>query len=151
MHFQRLALDYCLCCYQRARAKRAPGWSALRSASVCLCVCVVFRWFFQCQEGWAQLQLWFTNGLPPSLPRDVTNHTAEPCSGFVANSASHCCVLPSCASEDQGPHTIILLECLGKPLTLPALRVELPPSTKTIIATCSRNFFPFFLLVLCSS
>ena len=44
--------------------------------------------------------------IPPSLQRNVTSLTAELYFGFVANSASHYCALPLCASEDQGPHTI---------------------------------------------
>ena len=45
----------------------------------------------------------------PSLQRNVASLTAELYFGFAANSASHYCALPLCASEDQGPHTITQL------------------------------------------
>ena len=114
------------------------------------------HWCFQHREGCAQLPPWCTNGLPPSLPRDVTNPTAEPYSGFGANLASHCCVLLSCVSEDQGLHIITLLACSGKPSTSPALRVDLFLSTKYTsvllyfyLHLYLQYFFSSFIVLYC--
>ena len=60
---------------------------------------------FSTREGWAQLPQWSTNRLLAKLLRNVTNHNmTELSSGFGANIVFHCYSLPSCASEDQGPH-----------------------------------------------
>ena len=107
-------------------------------------------WFLRL-EGWAQLQLWSTNGLPPSSQRNATSLTAEFYFGFAANSASHYCALPLCASEDQGPHTITQLVWLGKPLISPARRAESCPHNReqTFRPTCSHhNHCNLYLLVV---
>ena len=99
-----------------------------------------------------QLQLWSTNRLPPSLQRNATSLTAELYFGFAANSASHYCALPLCASEDQGPHTITQLPQLGKPLTSPARRAELCPHNReqtlrsTYSTTTHCHLHPLVLL-----
>ena len=68
--------------------------------------------------------------------------------GFTANSASHYCALPLCASEYQGPHTITQLAWLGKPLTSPTRRAESRPRNReqTLRYTYSTTTSVMFIL-----
>ena len=65
--------------------------------------------------------------------------------------SSHYCILPLCASEDQGPHTITQLAWLGKPLTSPARRAKSCPCNRkqTLRSTYSITTIVSFILSFC--